>query len=240
VDVDDGLLLCELHAHTTWSDGCLTLPDLVDLYGEAGFDVLCVTDHTVPLNDPAPVAVEPWIWPSYLQAIRAEAERAVAEYRMLLIPGLELTENDDDPNRSAHVLALGLERHVSMEDGVIAAAQAAEYQGAALVAAHPYSDIDATPFRATLRIWRELDEFRQLVHRFELFNRFEVFSWVAGERLPVVATGDTHRAEQLSSWKTLVPCRKDEGTVIEYLRSPRRVYLAPFVIPSEIPLPIAA
>jgi hypothetical protein len=24
----DGLLLCELHAHTTWSDGYLTLPEL--------------------------------------------------------------------------------------------------------------------------------------------------------------------------------------------------------------------
>jgi predicted metal-dependent phosphoesterase TrpH len=238
--VDDGLLLCELHAHTTWSDGYLTLPDLVDLYGEAGFDVLCVTDHTVPLDDPAPVAVDPWVWPSYLEAVRAEAERAVAEYRMLVIPGLELTENDDDPNRSAHVLALGLEQHVSMEDGVIAAARAADNHGAALVAAHPYSDCDLTPLRATLRIWRELDEFRQLVHRFELFNRFEVFSWVASERLPVVATGDTHRAEQLSSWKTLVPCRKDERAVVEYLRSPQRAYLAPFVVPAEMHLPIAA
>jgi predicted metal-dependent phosphoesterase TrpH len=238
--VGDDFLLCELHAHTTWSDGYLTLPDLVDLYGEAGFDVLCVTDHTVPLNDPAPVAVDPWVWPSYLEAIRAEAERAAAEYRLLVVPGLELTENDDDPNRSAHVLALGLERHVSMEHGVIAAARAADHQGAALVAAHPYSESDATPLRATLRIWRELDEFRHIVHRFELFNRFEVFSWLASEQLPVVATGDTHKAEQLSSWKTLLPCRKDARAVVEYLRSPQRVYLAPFVVPAEIQMPIAA
>ena len=40
-------LLCELHAHTTWSDGALTLPQLVDLYGRSGFDVLAVTDHVV-------------------------------------------------------------------------------------------------------------------------------------------------------------------------------------------------
>jgi hypothetical protein len=26
-------LLCELHAHTTWSDGDLSLRELVDLYG---------------------------------------------------------------------------------------------------------------------------------------------------------------------------------------------------------------
>jgi hypothetical protein len=36
--VSGGLLLCELHDHTTWSDGYLTLRDLVDMYGEAGFD----------------------------------------------------------------------------------------------------------------------------------------------------------------------------------------------------------
>ncbi len=38
-------LLCELHAHTTWSDGALSLRELVDLYGCRGFDVLAVTDH---------------------------------------------------------------------------------------------------------------------------------------------------------------------------------------------------
>lgn len=41
-------LLCELHAHSTWSDGSLTLTELVDLYGMHGFDVLCLTDHAVP------------------------------------------------------------------------------------------------------------------------------------------------------------------------------------------------
>jgi hypothetical protein len=32
----EGLLLCQLHAHTTWSDGHLTLPELVDLYSLDG------------------------------------------------------------------------------------------------------------------------------------------------------------------------------------------------------------
>ena len=40
-------LLCELHAHTRWSHGALTLPELVDLYGTNGFDILAVTDHVV-------------------------------------------------------------------------------------------------------------------------------------------------------------------------------------------------
>ena len=43
----DSPLLCELHAHTTWSDGALSMPALVDLYGSAGFDVLAITDHVL-------------------------------------------------------------------------------------------------------------------------------------------------------------------------------------------------
>ena len=46
-------LLTELHAHSTWSDGELSLTELVDLYGRNGFDVLGVTDHvcrTDPLH----------------------------------------------------------------------------------------------------------------------------------------------------------------------------------------------
>jgi predicted metal-dependent phosphoesterase TrpH len=233
-------LLCELHAHTTWSDGYLTLPDLVDLYGDAGFDVLCVTDHTVALSDPSPASVDPWIWPAYLEAMRIEAERAAAEYGLLVIPGLELTENADDPNCAAHVLALGLEQHVSMEPGLLSAIEHAENQGAALVAAHPYCEQDVTPFRATLRIWRERELFRELLHRFELFNRFEVFAWAAEERLPVVASGDTHRADQVASWKTLVPCEKSERAVVEYLRSAAPAYLAPFAATGEIALQMAA
>jgi hypothetical protein len=48
-------LLCELHAHTTWSDGELSLGAVVDLYGTAGFDGLCVTDNVLRGDDPWPL-----------------------------------------------------------------------------------------------------------------------------------------------------------------------------------------
>ena len=82
--------LCELHAHTTWSDGSLSLPELVDLYGNAGFDVLCVTDHSVP-GRTAIDNVHPGNYDAYLAAIESEAERARDAYDLLVIPGLELT-----------------------------------------------------------------------------------------------------------------------------------------------------
>jgi predicted metal-dependent phosphoesterase TrpH len=236
----DGLLLCELHAHTTWSDGYLTLPELVDLYGRSSFDVLCVTDHAVRLDDRSPRAVDSWAWPAYAAAVRKEAERALSEYGLLLIRGLELSDNQEDPDLSAHVLALGLETFVSVDAGIVPALEAANRQGAALIAAHPYSDRDSTPLRATRRIWRERELFRDLIHRYELFNRRETFAWVAAEALPAVATGDVHRAEHLASWKTLLACDKEPAAVVAHLRSRARSFLTPFALEQRARLPIAA
>lgn len=222
------LLLCELHAHTTWSDGQLTLPELVDLYGANEFDVLCITDHSVRLDDPLPTSVDRWNWPAYAAAVRAETERARAQYDLVLVPGLELTDNCADPEQSAHALALGLDEHIAVDGGIVEALEAANDLRAAVVAAHPYSAGDLTSLRATRRIACEPETFSRLVHRYELFNRGEVFSWVAAKGLPPVGTGDVHRAAHLSSWKTLVPCEKDADAVVAYLRSLGRVCLMPY------------
>jgi predicted metal-dependent phosphoesterase TrpH len=234
------LLLCELHAHTTWSDGRLTLPELVDLYGRNDFDVLCITDHTVRLDDPMSSAVDSWTWPAYLGAIRAEAARALDEYDLLVIPGLELSDNCDDPDLSAHALALGLEQHISVDAGIVTALEAANDLRAAVVAAHPYAAGDVTSLRPTRRIAREPDTFVPLVHRYELFNRDEVFTWIAASRLPSIASGDVHGAEHLSSWKTLLPCEKDPAAVVDYLRSRGRACLMPYALDQRGALRLAA
>ena len=236
----NGLLLCELHAHTTWSDGRLTLPELVDLYGENGFDVLCVTDHSVRLDDPTPNAVDSWAWPSYLAAVRAEAERALSEYGLLVIPGLELSDNAGDADLSAHALAIGLEQHISVDEGIVTALEAANDLRAAVVAAHPYAADDVTSLRPTRRIAREPEVFGPLVHRYELFNRNEVFSWVAESRLPAIASGDVHVAEHVASWKTLLACEQDPAAVVDFLRSERRACVMPYALDRRAAFRVAA
>jgi len=226
--VSDALLLCELHAHTTWSDGEFTIPELVDLYGTLGFDVLCVTDHVVRADDPIPRSVGADEWHAYVYELDREAIRARRTYDLLLLPGLELSDNRENPNDSAHALALGLRRHVSVDDGILAAILESRSAGAAIVAAHPYDAADITPMRATRRFALERETFESLVDRWELFNRREVFAWIANEGLPGIATGDVHDERHISSWKTLIPAAKDEEAVIAYLRSEGRTYLTPF------------
>jgi len=130
-------LLCELHAHTTWSDGALTPAELVDLYGSAGFDVLAITDHVVR-DPPGAQALAAADHPDYLEEIEREAERAAALYRLLVIPGLELTYDDPDPRLAAHAVAVGLREHIDLDGGFDGALTAARDRGAALIAAHPY------------------------------------------------------------------------------------------------------
>jgi predicted metal-dependent phosphoesterase TrpH len=224
-------LLCELHAHTTWSDGTLSIGDVVDLYGSRGFDVLVVTDHVLRWDDPWPLenADGSWIEESlhadYLAAVDEEATRARSLYDLLLIPGLELTYNDPDPDLAGHAVAIGLREFVSVDTGLPEAVRTARAHGAALVAAHPHSDGGDDPTRVTRRFFREWELYAGLVDRFELFNQREVFGWVANAGLPSVASGDFHRPEHLSSWKTLLPCEKSEDAVVGYLRSGRPAYI---------------
>lgn len=226
-------LLCELHAHTTWSDGELSLRELVDLYGDHAFDVLCVTDHALAPGDPYPnPCVTEARFPAYLDEIRREARRARERYGLVLVPGLELTFNDVEPDRAAHALALGLQVPVQLADGVAPAMAAARAAGAAVIAAHP-SGPGPLDHRTTRRFWHELNELARFVDRWELVNRHTVYAWVAERRLPAVASGDFHLPEHIATWKTFLPCRKDADAVVRYLRSPAPASIAPFVPPAE-------
>jgi predicted metal-dependent phosphoesterase TrpH len=214
-------LLCELHAHTTWSDGALAPRELCDLYGRAGFDVLAITDHTTASGH-----LQEADFAGYLEQLTLEAERALRLYGLLVIPGLELTHDDPDPVHAGHALALGLRSFVGVAGGLEPALRAARAHGAALVAAHPYSlpeAIDAT--RQTAAFASDPARFAPLVDRFELFNRDTIFPWVAAAALPAVACGDVHVPAHLETWKTLLPCAKDERAVIDYLRAPRPAFL---------------
>jgi hypothetical protein len=226
-------LLAELHAHTTWSDGKLSLRELVDLHGRQGFDVLCVTDHIVRSDGPwraewngRALGVTRQSFDEYLCEIGHEAERARERYGMLVIPGAELTYNDLDPARAAHAVAVGLHAFVSVDEGIGGAMDTASLAGAAILAAHPFPAEPGAPHARLTQRFACDPAVRGLAHRFELFNRTTLFGWVAEAGLPTVACGDVHVADHVAGWKTLLPCGQEEESVVAYLRSKRPTYLA--------------
>src|ERR671935_3026049 len=237
-------LLCELHAHSTWSDGDLDLPALVDLYGAAGFDVLAVTDHVLRPDRLWQAGTRHSVsrlnYGAYVAQLDEEAERAAALYGLLVLPGLELTFDALDARRGAHALALGIRRFVGLENGLDDALAEARAAGAVLIGAHPYTlaaSVGAP--RTTARFAEEPEWAWEALDRFEICNRHDFFEWVARARLPVIASGDFHRLEHLTTWKTLVPTEKSEAAVIDYLRSPRPLSLT-LIEPARLQLRKAA
>src|ERR1700719_601011 len=89
-------LLCDFHVHTRWSDGRLTIREVVDLYGRTRrFDVIAITDHILMERDLLARAgrlvslgyrhfsVTADRFDGYLAEIASEAERAKRLYGLL-------------------------------------------------------------------------------------------------------------------------------------------------------------
>jgi hypothetical protein len=165
--------------------------------------------------------------------VELEAWRAWTEYGLVVVPGLELTYDDDDPLLAAHAVAVGLRSFVGVDAGLERALGESRAAGAALIAAHPYAhEAAAGAARPTARWAAGGLALADLVDRYELVNRRDFFPWVAEAGLPGVASGDFHRPEHLATWKTLLPCVATETAVVSYLRSGLPAYLVDLVEPA--------
>src|SRR5262245_49012765 len=94
------MLLCDFHVHTAYSDGALSLSQVVDLFGRSGHDAIAITDHVVNRdNGLGKIAhairrsLDPETWKRYVDDIARESERAWRKYEMLVLTGAEMTRN---------------------------------------------------------------------------------------------------------------------------------------------------
>ena len=126
------------------------------------------------------------------------------------------------PSMAAHALAIGLREFVPVDDGIAKAMRSATEAGAAIVAAHPNGDEPAfLRGRLTKRFSRDAG-LRGLAHRFELFNRAQLFGWVAEggparrrlRRLPL--SGPSPRLEDPPAQ----PARRVRGRRVPALAAP--------------------
>lgn len=114
------MLLADFHIHTTWSDGKLSLPEVIDLFGRSGHDAIAITDHIVNTDSVVgkvthrfKVSLTERTFGAYLDELERERKRAWDQYRMVVLAGCELTQNAITRRNSAHVLALGIDRFIS-------------------------------------------------------------------------------------------------------------------------------
>ncbi len=217
------MLLCDFHVHTSYSDGALALPEVVDLFGRSGHDVIAITDHIVNRdNGLGKVAhamrrsLSPETWKRYFDEIRREGERAWRSYGMLVLPGAEMTRNTINRDTSVHVLALGLTEYLSADGDPLELLREIRERGAVSVACHPH---EMSEFYAnTWYLWNRRRMVEGLVDLWEVGCRWDLFPVVSREMLPHVANSDFHRPEHLYAWKTLLQAKKTASSVLESLK----------------------
>src|SRR6266849_9340282 len=121
-------LLCDFHVHTTWSDGRLSVREVVDLHGQTGrFDVIALTDHILMKRDLLlrvgrmaslglrHFSVTEERFGDYMADLAREARRARRLYDLLVIPGAEVTQNHIRSKKNSHVVALDLREFISAD-----------------------------------------------------------------------------------------------------------------------------
>lgn len=220
------MILADLHVHSKYSDGHCSIAELVDFYGSRGFGCIAITDHICETNTLMGIAarylkytLSAKTFPAYLAEIRREAARAWERYKMVVLPGFELSKNSFVHHRNAHILGIGVTEYVSADGDVVDLARAIRAQGALTVAAHPVPTGRAE--LQTLHLWDRREELKGEFDAWEVASGPVLFDAVMQSGLPMIATSDLHHPRQINSWKTLLDCEKTPDAILDAVREQR-------------------
>jgi 3',5'-nucleoside bisphosphate phosphatase len=225
-------LLCDFHVHTNWSDGRLSLREVIDLYGRTRrFDVIAITDHILMKRDllaragklislgKREFSVTQERFPQYLEDVDREGRRAKRLYDLLVIPGAEVTQNHISSKKNAHIVALNIQEYISADQPAEDILREIRRQGALSIACHPHHRTTRRVEISTCYLWDNRKRLVDLVDVWEAANRDDLFSVTSLKHYPYVANSDFHKSKHLYSWKTLLRCDKNWEAVARALRS---------------------
>lgn len=228
------MLLCDFHIHTSYSDGSLELRRTIDLFGQAGFDVIAITDHVVNGETPYGMianrfkfSVSEDNFHAYLTHIREEAKRAWDKYGLLVLPGVEITKSSLSSNQSAHVLLIDIRNFVSATWDFEKVFLEAKKQDALIIACHPHHTSEVMVID-TLYLWTNRQKYARYIDAWEIANRDDVFNVISLKKYPYIAGSDFHRVRHLYSWKTMLNCEKEIAAIKQCIRDNRGVAITLF------------
>jgi len=228
------MLLCDFHIHSNYSDGRLTVPELVDFYGQRDFDCICITDH---LADPGRVVGKLARLTNltlsfaqiseYFQVIERERQRAWRRYGMLVLTGLEFNKDGLTSKSSAHLLGIDLKAPIDPRLNLEDTIAEIHRQGGLAVASHPHI-MKSEWGKNTLYLWLNQDKYAPMIDAWEIANRNNIFTPVGLKHLPFIANSDFHKPKHIYSWKTLLHCAKDTAAIKECIRANKDVAITLF------------
>lgn len=195
----------DLHIHSNFSDGKLSIAEIVDFYGQKGFSAIAITDHladstslTGLVTHKLGLSLCSHSMDNYLETIHTESKRAREKYNMLLIPGVEITLNSWSKKTGAHIVFLNVDKYINPNKPVLELLKDnSEYFS---IAAHPLWT-KSYEFKTT-QLWEQKDILKDYFDAWECATA-QVFSqevYLSG--LPFVASSDFHHPSRFESWKS--------------------------------------
>jgi len=245
------MLMCDFHIHTNYSDGKLSVPEVIDFYGSLGFDCICITDH---LADPrrligklvrlSGMTVGENQLEEYFEVIERERRRAWRKYGMLVMTGIEFNKDGYTEKTSAHLLGVDLKAPIASHLDLVETIAHIHAQGGLAVASHPHV-MKSEWGKNTLYLWENVDKYEPLIDAWEIANRNNIFDCVGMKRLKFLANSDFHKPKHIYSWKTLLFCEKDPEAIKECIRRNQHVSITlyrkdhklPSLMHEEQPMP---
>ncbi|MGO9586754.1 MAG: MGDG synthase family glycosyltransferase [Limisphaerales bacterium] len=218
------MLLCDFHIHSNYSDGKLSVPEIIDFYGEHGFDCICITDHLADpkrligkLSELASFTLGREQVEEYFAVIGRERQRAWRRYKMLVMAGIEFNKDGYTRKTSAHLLGIDLQSPIDASLDLPEIIAQIHSQGGLAVASHPHI-MKSEWGKNTLYLWENQDKFAPLLDAWEIANRDNIFNDVGLKRLPFIANSDFHKPKHIYSWKTLIHAEKDSEAIKDCIR----------------------
>ncbi len=216
--------LADFHVHTDMSDGQIPLRQVIDLYGSHGFGAIAITDHIAEEKTfigKAAIHLEKVLtretFPGYLAALKDEGARAWDQYRMVVLPGFELSKNSINNWRSAHLLGIGVSEYLPADADTVELIQKIHEQQGLAIAAHPVHTRKVE--KQTYELWDRRQELAQHFDAWEVASGPFIFDEVAATNLPKLASGDLHAAKQIRSWKTLLHCERHPQAILDAIKT---------------------
>lgn len=217
------MFLADFHVHTNRSDGKSPLHEIVDIYGQHGFGAIAITDHLCDRKSVLGKAsrylgysLNEENFAQHMDDLRREAARAWVEYRMLVLPGFEITHNSVSNARSAHILAVGTDQYVDPNLGTKQLCAAIRAGGGLAIAAHPV--FSRRMEKQTYYLWDRREELKEHFDAWEVASGPHLFPEVMASGLPMIANSDLHHPKQMTSWKTVLRCEREPAAILDAIR----------------------
>jgi hypothetical protein len=228
------MLLCDLHIHSNYSDGALSVPELIDFYGRHEFDCICITDH---LADPRRIigklsrlsnlTLSPSQLDEYFEVIERERKRALRRYGMLVMAGIEFNKDGLTKKSSAHLLGIDLQEAINPALDLPETIEEIHRQEGIAIASHPHI-MKSEWGKNTLYLWQNQETYAPLIDAWEIGNRNNIFTPIGLKNLPFIASSDFHKPKHIYSWKTLLHCEKDPVAIKDCIRENKHVAITLF------------